>query len=471
MHPDRNFGNVNDSGAKFAEVSSAYEILSDPQERAWYDSHRESILNGDNHYATDEDHEHSAHLTSVADIVGLMGGFNSGVPFTDATNGFYGILQEFFTSLAREEIQACERDDLEHVEYPDFGKAGDSYEDVAKPFYRVWTNFSTRKTFSWRDMYRASDAPDRATRRLAEKENKKLRDEGIREFNDAVRSLAAFARKRDPRYTPNSQSEADRQKVLRDAAAAQAARSKASRKAKLRSEHIIPEWARSESQKPEEEGTFSDSEESVVEHIECVVCEKIFKSEKQYEAHEKSKKHIKAVQKLKREMRRENVDLNLALSDASESGSITPAGDLANLALSDHSPASQSSSVSRKPSTATKESEIEEEKAQDQDSEAPETETESQSEASNDEYTSREEIESRLAAFVPGETWETSTATPLADHQEKEHIHKVGKAKAKRAKKAAQLEKNQVDSSSVSLYSSVLRKLTNVLHIALVCYL
>jgi DnaJ family protein A protein 5 len=44
LHPDRNYGNVENATKKFAEVQSAYEILSDPQERAWYDSHRDAIL-------------------------------------------------------------------------------------------------------------------------------------------------------------------------------------------------------------------------------------------------------------------------------------------------------------------------------------------------------------------------------------------------------------------------------------------
>ena len=31
---------------KFKEIQNAYAVLSDPQERAWYDQHREAILQG-----------------------------------------------------------------------------------------------------------------------------------------------------------------------------------------------------------------------------------------------------------------------------------------------------------------------------------------------------------------------------------------------------------------------------------------
>lgn len=267
LHPDRNYGDVENATAKFAEVQSAYEVLSDPQERAWYDSHREAILRGDSGEAEEDEHyEHNVRLTSTNDIVSLMSRFNSSVPFTDAPNGFYGILAETFANLAREEDAACDWEGIEPIDHPEFGSKEDNYEDVVRPFYRVWINFSTKKSFSWRDRYRASDAPDRATRRLVEKENKKFRDEGVRDFNDAVRALVAFVRKRDPRYIPNSQTEADRQKILRDAAAAQAARSRAANQAKL-NEHVVADWARTK--ESEEEIPFSESEEEEVEHIEC----------------------------------------------------------------------------------------------------------------------------------------------------------------------------------------------------------
>ncbi len=50
LHPDRNFNDVENATKKFAEVQTAYEILSDPQERAWYDSHRDAILGGEDDF-------------------------------------------------------------------------------------------------------------------------------------------------------------------------------------------------------------------------------------------------------------------------------------------------------------------------------------------------------------------------------------------------------------------------------------
>lgn len=290
---------------QFAEVQSAYEVLSDPQERAWYDSHSDTILR--NNSSSGGYSENDIRFTTASDIIAVMGRFTRFVPYNDASNGFYGGLRVTFETLAKEEDLASEQEGLEVVQYPDFGGSGDSYEDVVRPFYAAWIGFSTKKTFSWMDIYKYAEAPDRRIRRLMEKENKRLRDEGIREFNDAVRTLVAFVRKRDPRFVPNTRSEAERQKLLRGAAAAQAARSRAANQARI-DEQVVPEWMKMH--EPEEE-TPSESEASDEERYECFTCGKIFKSERQYEMHEKSKKHIKTVQQLKRRIEKENKLLKL----------------------------------------------------------------------------------------------------------------------------------------------------------------
>lgn len=324
LHPDRNYGNVESATAMFAEVQSAYEVLSDPQERAWYDSHETQILRGDDPTtggaAAGEYEYGNVKMTSAEDLARMLRKFNSGVEFTDAPSGFFGFLRETFDQLAKEEEAAAHWENLDLPDYPSFGHRDDSYDDVPKSFYAVWLSFSTRKSFAWCDKYRLSEAPDRRYRRLMEKENQRFREQGIREFNDSVRALVAFVRKRDPRYIPNTQTEAERQKVLRDAAAAQAARARAANQVNTE-DSAIPEWAQTIT-KDEHEGVVGESESEVEEVFECVACKKTFKSEKQWDAHEKSKKHQKAVQALRKKMQKENANLNL--DSELTSGDATP---------------------------------------------------------------------------------------------------------------------------------------------------
>lgn len=295
-------------------MQAAYDILSDPQERAWYDSHRESILSGqhDSSDASMPPTFHNIRLTTADDIMRLISRFNSTIPYTDDINGFYSIAGEKFQHLAEEEEAAADYEGIECPEYPTFGSSSSDFDTVVKPFYNAWAGFATRKSFAWEDKYRLSDAPDRRTRRWMEKENKKIRDDATREFTDAVRFLVSFVRKRDPRYTPNTQSEADRHKSLRTAAAAQAARSRAANK-EIYSSFEVPEWVHSRGAETDQhhQPSESESEESETEILECVVCNKKFKSEKQFESHERSKKHIKAVQDLRRQMKKETANFEL----------------------------------------------------------------------------------------------------------------------------------------------------------------
>lgn len=448
LHPDRNINDVEASTQKFALVQTAYEILSDPQERAWYDSHRDAILAGhDDVGGSDGPAEHyNIHLTSAEEIFTLMGRFSSSVPMDDSPRGFFGILDAFFDQLAAEERAACEWEgqELPVDYYPPFGSAKDDYDSVAKPFYNIWSGFATRKLFSWKDKYRLSDAPDRQIRRLMEKENKKFREEGIRTFNDAVRSLVAFVKKRDPRYVPNKQSEADRQKFLRDSAAAQAARSRAANQEKL-AEFVIPEWAQSREEDEAVNDEFLESsEESEVEHIECVVCNKTFKSEKQFEAHEKSKKHVKAVQQLRRQMKRENADFDLDEPAVDTNKTPVPQNETED----GDDIGAVDGKVDEEAKPGVKED-------LPQSAEAGETVDASRETSTDDEYAPRSAVEDRISGKQNSAREVEDPADPLVSgvedlslqpgENQTNNSRKLGKAKAKRAKKAAREQEGAPD--------------------------
>ena len=129
-----------------------------------------------------------------------------------------------------------------------------------------------------------------------------------------------FIRKRDPRYVKEIVDEAKLQASLLAASQSQAARAKAAFQENLDA-FQSQDWMQ-----PEQmfEHSEDDDESEVEEEFECVACRKVYKNEKfipyrvmnanslsrQFQAHLKGKKHIKAVQALRREMREEDANLD-----------------------------------------------------------------------------------------------------------------------------------------------------------------
>jgi DnaJ family protein A protein 5 len=175
-------------------------------------------------------------------------------------------------------------------------------------FYQKWTNFQTKRTFAFADKYRPSDAENREHRRYLEKENKRIRDSMRKEYNETVGALALFCRKRDPRYLKHQKQQAEARSAALEAKKTR--KSNAKSKERTMPSFEEPSWAKIDdleyqkyfSLHPEDQetGTVSEDdasdESSIEQEYYCDLCSKSFKSEKQYENHEKSKKHIKQLE-------------------------------------------------------------------------------------------------------------------------------------------------------------------------------
>lgn len=375
-HPDKNPDNVEQANKIFHKLQEAYEILSDDTERAWYDQNRERLLNGEGPDLDDDDvfeafrsgaAEAPQPTSSARGLTAkaLLRFFDPSLAkdLTEGDNGFYATYRRLFERLAQEERIAAPYPGEEKEStlpsadaYPSFGYSHTPYSNAkgqqaaihqtpVKDFYNVFMNFQSRKSFGWFDKYDVRDAPDRRVKRLMEKENKRARDAARREYNDAVRSLAAFIRKRDPRYKkfqaelnstgPGSTADLARRK-------AEAEKIRLEREARAQSYQAQswqqPDYHFSDEDDEEEEDVNDDDADSDFESVQkdgsrslagqdgaldsldhsyaawdCVACDRVFQSEAAFRNHERSAKHNKAVQKLQREMQDEEDELGLGL--------------------------------------------------------------------------------------------------------------------------------------------------------------
>ena len=167
-HPDKN-DNSEESTRIFTEIQQAYEVLIDPQERAWYDKHREQIIRGGDDY--------------VDNSINLMKYFSASVfcGYGDDEQGFYAVYANVFRIIAEEDTEFATDSNLE---VPEFGTSSSDYEEVVQPFYAYWQSYATLKSYVWVEKYDIRDAPNRRVQRLMEKDNKKLRDAAKKERNE-----------------------------------------------------------------------------------------------------------------------------------------------------------------------------------------------------------------------------------------------------------------------------------------------
>lgn len=82
-HPDRNTGDA-EAAEKFKEIAAAYEILSDPQEREWYDEHGDDELEEEEEEKPGEENEGKPEIVPSMD---LYEKWCLTEPFTDFSEG------------------------------------------------------------------------------------------------------------------------------------------------------------------------------------------------------------------------------------------------------------------------------------------------------------------------------------------------------------------------------------------------
>ncbi|KAK7896543.1 hypothetical protein WMY93_021868 [Mugilogobius chulae] len=329
-HPDKNLDNAEEAAEQFKLIQAAYDVLSDPQERAWYDNHREALLKGGISGDYEDD---SIDLLQYFTVTCYSG-------YGDDEKGFYAVYRNLFELIVKEEMEhtKTEEEDTDDA-FPPFGDSQSDYDTVVHIFYAYWQSFCTRKNFAWKEEYDTRQASNRWEKRAMEKENKKTREKARKERNELVRQLVAFVRKRDRRVQAHRKL-VEEQNAEKTKKVEELRRKQKLDQAKLAEEYKEQSWAamselekelqQIEAEYGEEFGDASESEEEELDlemqekdadeldvdelaldefDLYCLACDKSFKSDKAKMNHEKSKKHREMVALLRQQLEEEDDSL------------------------------------------------------------------------------------------------------------------------------------------------------------------
>lgn len=170
-HPDKG-----GSDALFREVQSAWEVLGDPKERSFYDSHRDALLR--------EPVDGGGAQSGGGGAGGGGGTGGGGYPPADefdlfpffrpscfsgygsGPSTFYEVYSRVFSALAQQEAAAAASAGCEFEAPPLFGGAATPYAPSLAAFYSFWLSFSTLKQYEWVDAHDPSQADSRKVRRI-----------------------------------------------------------------------------------------------------------------------------------------------------------------------------------------------------------------------------------------------------------------------------------------------------------------
>lgn len=154
-------------------IIALHRVLSDAQERAWYDRHRDQILRGGQGGAAGDYREERLDVFQFFSRSCFMD-FDDGpkvcpcsfihrsfLPMTQfvriLSQGFYTVFRHAFEEIAAEERRASDECSTsssdESALFPTFGKSDSDYDSVVRSFYTFWESFATRKSYSWVERY------------------------------------------------------------------------------------------------------------------------------------------------------------------------------------------------------------------------------------------------------------------------------------------------------------------------------
>lgn len=291
LHPDRNAHRIEEATLLFAKLQAAYDLLTNPQERDFYDTQLKNPK-----------------------YESFVGGVTSAESVRQITNQVlasrvvnFTLISEYFKTLKQEEQEAAFQQGVEPpfvlMESPTFGSKNDDWA-VASKFYDAWSVFATIKDFAWEDMYPLHTAQDRKTKRKFEQQNKKLRDAAKREFNQAVLNAVTQLRQIDPRK-PKPKPKPRLAKPPQRTKHENSDGSNTSTGTNGALQYVEQHW--------------QTTEQQAEEPSECFVCESQFETEFDLMNHEQTAKHKRKLAELKQKMLMEDELMgNLKIDDEPE---------------------------------------------------------------------------------------------------------------------------------------------------------
>ena len=182
---DKNLDNAAEAAEQFKLIQAAYDVLSDPQEGAWYDDPREALVKGGRDGVYQDDSLDLLHYFTVTCYSG----------YDDDEKGFYTVYCNDFDMIAQEELESALEEDME--DFPTFGDSQSDY-DMVVHHSMLTGRVSALRTLLGKNMIHSRLQTAGRNEPWKKKTNEKVRkseERGGRRMNLSVsRSLSSIKR-------------------------------------------------------------------------------------------------------------------------------------------------------------------------------------------------------------------------------------------------------------------------------------